>query len=81
MARVGPDGLLIGLDMDAENLPKARERLEAVGHPFHLHHSNFAGFPAANSDILISCQLGNVVQNFLCPHGCKSNGTAASCYP
>jgi 16S rRNA (cytosine1402-N4)-methyltransferase len=43
LTRVGPDGLLIGLDMDAENLPKARERLEAIGHPFHLHHSNFAG--------------------------------------
>ena len=42
---------------------------------------DFAGFPAANSDILISCQLGNVVQNFLCTHGCKSNGTTASCYP
>ncbi len=42
---------------------------------------DFAGFPAANSDILISCQLGNVVQNFLCPHGCKSNGTMAACYP
>jgi 16S rRNA (cytosine1402-N4)-methyltransferase len=40
---IGPDGLLIGLDMDAENLPKARERLDAIGHPFHLHHSNFAG--------------------------------------
>jgi 16S rRNA (cytosine1402-N4)-methyltransferase len=43
LTRVGPGGLLIGLDMDAENLPKARERLDAVGHPFHLHHSNFAG--------------------------------------
>ncbi|MBI1833142.1 MAG: 16S rRNA (cytosine(1402)-N(4))-methyltransferase RsmH [Planctomycetes bacterium] len=40
---IGPSGLLIGLDMDAENLPKARERLESIGHPFHLHHSNFAG--------------------------------------
>lgn len=43
LARVGPDGLLIGLDMDAENLPKAQARLETVGHPFHLHHANFAG--------------------------------------
>jgi 16S rRNA (cytosine1402-N4)-methyltransferase len=42
LRRVGPMGLLIGLDMDSENLPKARERLEAVGHPFHLHHANFA---------------------------------------
>lgn len=43
LLRIGPSGLLIGLDMDAENLPKARERLEPIGHPFHLHHSNFAG--------------------------------------
>jgi 16S rRNA (cytosine1402-N4)-methyltransferase len=43
LTRVGPTGLLIGLDLDAENLPKARARLEAIGHPFHLHHANFAG--------------------------------------
>jgi 16S rRNA (cytosine1402-N4)-methyltransferase len=43
LSRIGPDGLLIGFDMDAENLPKARERLDAVGQPFQLHHSNFAG--------------------------------------
>ena len=43
LTRIGPDGLLIGLDMDAENLPKARERLAAIRNPFHLHHSNFAG--------------------------------------
>jgi 16S rRNA (cytosine1402-N4)-methyltransferase len=43
LTRVGPTGLLIGFDMDAENLPKARERLEAIDHPFLLHHSNFAG--------------------------------------
>ncbi|HZZ81389.1 MAG TPA: 16S rRNA (cytosine(1402)-N(4))-methyltransferase RsmH [Gemmataceae bacterium] len=47
LTRIGPGGLLIGLDMDAENLPKARERLEAVGHSFHLHHSNFAGLQQA----------------------------------
>ncbi len=43
LARIGPTGMLVGFDLDAENLPKARERLEAVGHPFQLHHSNFAG--------------------------------------
>src|SRR6516165_2168250 len=43
LTRIGPDGMLIGLDLDAENLPKARERLASVGHPFHLHHANFAG--------------------------------------
>lgn len=43
LRRVGPEGKLIGLDLDPENLPRARERLEAVGFPFALHHSNFAG--------------------------------------
>jgi 16S rRNA (cytosine1402-N4)-methyltransferase len=43
LTHIGPTGTLIGLDMDGENLPKARERLSAAGNPFHLHHSNFAG--------------------------------------
>jgi 16S rRNA (cytosine1402-N4)-methyltransferase len=43
LRRVGPTGRLIGLDLDADNLPRARERLQAVGFPFTLHHSNFAG--------------------------------------
>lgn len=43
LPRIGPAGTLIGLDMDADNLAKARERLDAVGHPYHLHHANFAG--------------------------------------
>ena len=43
LQRVGPTGRLVGLDLDAANLPQARERLEAVGHPFSLHHANFAG--------------------------------------
>jgi 16S rRNA (cytosine1402-N4)-methyltransferase len=46
LRRVGPSGRLIGLDLDPDNLPRARERLEAVGFPFGLHHSNFAGLPA-----------------------------------
>jgi 16S rRNA (cytosine1402-N4)-methyltransferase len=46
LRRVGPAGRLIGLDLDPENLPRARERLAAVGHPFALRHSNFAGLPA-----------------------------------
>src|SRR5437773_9432673 len=43
LRRVGPTGRLIGLDLDADNLARARERLGAVGFPFSLHHSNFAG--------------------------------------
>jgi 16S rRNA (cytosine1402-N4)-methyltransferase len=46
LRRIGPRGRLIGLDLDAENLPRARERLTAVGHPFSAQHSNFAGLPA-----------------------------------
>jgi len=45
LRRLGPTGLLIGFDWDADNLPKARERLEAVGFPFQLHHANFAALP------------------------------------
>jgi 16S rRNA (cytosine1402-N4)-methyltransferase len=43
---VGPTGRLFGLDLDAENLDRARPRLEEVGHPFSLHHANFAGIAA-----------------------------------
>src|SRR5262249_33899074 len=45
LGRVGPTGRLIGLDLDADNLPRARERLEAVGFPFELHRTNFAALP------------------------------------
>jgi 16S rRNA (cytosine1402-N4)-methyltransferase len=43
LKRLGPTGMLIGLDMDNENLPKVTERLQPLGFPFHLHHANFAG--------------------------------------
>src|SRR4029077_6822901 len=43
LRRVGPEGKLVGLDLDAENLPRASERLTPLGHPFSLHHLNFAG--------------------------------------
>ncbi|MGH7295653.1 MAG: hypothetical protein ACRELB_11995 [Polyangiaceae bacterium] len=39
------------------------------------------GFPTVNADFLIQCQSGNVVQDVACAHGCKSSGTASSCYP
>ncbi len=45
LRRVGPQGRLIGIDFDPENLPHARQRLEAVGCPFALHHGNFAALP------------------------------------
>jgi 16S rRNA (cytosine1402-N4)-methyltransferase len=43
LKRVGPQGRLIGFDLDADNLIHAKERLDAIGHPFTLHHGNFAG--------------------------------------
>jgi 16S rRNA (cytosine1402-N4)-methyltransferase len=46
LRRVGPQGRLVGIDFDADNLPRARERLEAVGFPFSLRQGNFAGLPA-----------------------------------
>ena len=41
--RVGPTGRLLAFDLDAGNLPGARDRLTAVGNPYTLHHGNFAG--------------------------------------
>src|SRR6266704_3770692 len=46
LARVGPQGRLIGIDFDSDNLPRARERLAALGFPFSLHQGNFAGIQA-----------------------------------
>src|SRR5437879_1059472 len=43
LRRVGPQGRLIGIDADGDNLPRARERLEAAGGVFSLHQGNFAG--------------------------------------
>ena len=47
LARVGPTGFLLGLDLDRDNLPRAEERLTAVGFPFAVKHVNFAGLPSA----------------------------------
>src|SRR5262245_15216762 len=46
LKRVGPEGKVIGIDFDAENLTHARARLETVGFRFSLHQGNFAGLPA-----------------------------------
>jgi 16S rRNA (cytosine1402-N4)-methyltransferase len=43
LRRLGPTGLLIGVDLDNDNLPQARERLQTLGCPYVLHHANFAG--------------------------------------
>jgi 16S rRNA (cytosine1402-N4)-methyltransferase len=54
LERVGLDGLLIGLDLDAENLPKAQERLALVGPSFHLVHGNFASLPTVLAELQYS---------------------------
>jgi 16S rRNA (cytosine1402-N4)-methyltransferase len=47
LERVGPAGLLVGLDLDPANLEPAREKLSGTGNPFHLHHGTFAGLQTA----------------------------------
>jgi 16S rRNA (cytosine1402-N4)-methyltransferase len=47
LQRVGPGGRLVGFDLDPDNLPRARARLEPLGCPFSLHHGNFAGVQTA----------------------------------
>ena len=50
LARVQPEGMLIGIDFDPANLALARAKLEAVpvsgGGRFALFHNNFAALPA-----------------------------------
>ena len=41
LERIGSEGLLIGMDRDAEALEKARERLRSVGSPFFLFRGLF----------------------------------------
>jgi 16S rRNA (cytosine1402-N4)-methyltransferase len=43
--RLGPDGLLIGLDADPRNLEFAAERLKGSPCPHRLFHANFAELP------------------------------------
>ena len=47
LRRVGPDGLVIGIDFDPANIEIARSRLAAVsgGGRFELFHNNFAALP------------------------------------
>ena len=48
LSRIGPDGILLGLDADPLELPKTEARLRALGfgpEVFKVHRSNFAGLP------------------------------------
>jgi len=42
LGRLGPGGRLLGIDRDPEALRSARNRLEAVGEGFFLHHGRFS---------------------------------------
>jgi len=47
LERTAPDGRLVGLDVDGEQLERARERLAAFAPRITLHRGNFAGVPKA----------------------------------
>jgi len=47
LQRTAPDGRLIGLDVDGEQLERARETLVSFGERVTLHRGNFAGLPKA----------------------------------
>ncbi len=46
-ARISPGGLLIGLDLDAEEIRRTGERLRTAGVEVRTHHANFAGLGKA----------------------------------
>jgi len=41
--RIGPSGILVGLDIDGAELERTRQRLSALNAPIRLYRSNFAG--------------------------------------
>jgi len=45
LSRLGPTGLLIGIDRDAEALEIARPRLDATGCPYRIARGSFAEIP------------------------------------
>jgi len=45
LERIGPDGLLIGIDRDRESLEMARTRLDSFSNNFRLYHDNFKNLP------------------------------------
>jgi 16S rRNA (cytosine1402-N4)-methyltransferase len=59
--KIGPDGLLIGLDQDAEAIAHAREVLESYGNRVRLFHSNFSELGRILSDLNIAGVHGIVM--------------------
>ncbi len=45
LERIGPDGRLIGIDLDPANIELARATLTSIGSNFVLVHNNFAALP------------------------------------
>jgi 16S rRNA (cytosine1402-N4)-methyltransferase len=43
LKRLGPTGLLIATDLDPDQLPRAKAKLDELQLPYRTHHSNFAG--------------------------------------
>jgi 16S rRNA (cytosine1402-N4)-methyltransferase len=43
LRRIGPSGILVGLDIDGAELERTRQRLSALNAPIRLYRSNFAG--------------------------------------
>jgi 16S rRNA (cytosine1402-N4)-methyltransferase len=46
LSQIQPGGRLIGIDFDPANLALTRQKLEAIGGNFELHHNNFAALPS-----------------------------------
>jgi 16S rRNA (cytosine1402-N4)-methyltransferase len=51
MKHVGPAGLVVGFDVDGEQLQAASQRLSQVGSHFRLVHGNFAGIHKSMAEL------------------------------
>jgi 16S rRNA (cytosine1402-N4)-methyltransferase len=51
LKRVGPDGKLIAFDLDPAHIAHANGIFEGIGHPFHIHHGNFAAIPSVLAEL------------------------------
>jgi 16S rRNA (cytosine1402-N4)-methyltransferase len=58
LARIRPEGRLIGLDLDPANLAAARSVLERTRGRFDLFHSNFAALPTVLLQAGVACREG-----------------------
>jgi 16S rRNA (cytosine1402-N4)-methyltransferase len=67
LRRAGPQGRLVGFDLDSENLERARQRLRETGLAFSLHHSNFAALPS-----ILACEGVSEVQAVVADLGMSS---------